>query len=184
MGVSIARISIYEGNPRRLRRYRCRRRSPASTSTSTLCACRVATRRANSVRVITPDGCSKRACMRHSSSLHVAHQLPVQSTFQRTRRLRRRGLAASPPCTPIVVNKKTCRASMICVTILRLIVCLFLHDLISENAKTTALARAKWQMRRDQAETHAFAAFWPCFRRVSRGETALRPAADGGVPTL
>ena len=49
----------------------------------------------------------------------------MQSTFRHARRLRRRGLAASPPCTPIVVNKKNCPTSMICVTILRLVVFLF-----------------------------------------------------------
>jgi hypothetical protein len=165
VGRCIARISIYEGNPRRLRRYRCRRRSPASTSTSTLCACRVATRRANTVRVITLDGCSKRACMRHSSSLHVAHQLPANRAvhFPTDAAVSPQGLsgfaALYPNCgkqknLPRVYDMRHNFASH------RLFI---LHDLISENAKTTALARAKWQMPRDQAETHAFAAFWPCF---------------------
>ena len=72
-----AQISIAKENPRRLGRYRRRRRSPASAATSTLCACRVATRTANTVRSLMLDGSSKRACMRHHSSLHVAHQLPT-----------------------------------------------------------------------------------------------------------
>src|SRR5262245_33459963 len=125
----------------------------------------------------TPSACS---CLMAARNEHACDTHPLftsPTNFQqtgavhfptRTRRLRRRGLAASPPCTPIVVNKKTCRASMICVTILRLVVFLFLHDLIVENARTTALARSRRQMPRDEAETPLLATFWPCFS----GETA------------
>src|SRR5262245_36128164 len=68
-------------------------------------------------------------------------QQPVQSTFQHARRLRRGGLAASPPLTPIVVNKKNCRTSMICVTILRLIVFLFCMTSSSKMQGNSACSR-------------------------------------------
>src|SRR5262245_62378971 len=69
---------------------------------------------------------NKHACdTLHLSRRPPASDQPVQSSFQHARRLRRRGLAASPPLAPIVVNKKNCRTSMICVKILRIIVFLF-----------------------------------------------------------
>jgi hypothetical protein len=69
-------------------------------------------------------------------------QQTVQSTFQRTRRLRRRGLAASPPCTQLSKQKNLPRVYDMRHNFAshRLFI---LHDLISENAKTTARARAK-----------------------------------------
>src|SRR5262245_11871091 len=184
-GVSIARISMYEGNPRRLRRYRCRRRSPAAASISTLRACRVATRTANAVRVLTLDGSSRRACMRHPppSRRPPTSSKPVQSTFQHARRLRRRGLAASPPCTPIVVNKKNCRTSMICVTILRLVVFLFCMASSSKMQGQPRLRDQRRQMPRDEAETHLLATFWPCFSgKTAEAKHLLGEAASrGGV---
>jgi len=146
-GVSIARISMYEGNPRRLRRYRCRRRSPASTSTLTLCGRRVATRRANTVRVLTLDGSSRRACMRHPSSLHVAHQLPTSpcSPVSNTHGASPQGLggftALYPKCgkqkkLSYVYDMRHNFASH------RLSI---LHDLIVENARQPRLRKQRRQ---------------------------------------
>jgi len=135
---------MYEGNPRRLRRYR---RSPASTSTLTLCGRRVATRTANTVRVLTLDGSSKRACMRHHSSLHVAHQLPTSpcSPVSNTRG----GFAAGaggfaalyPNCgkqkklSSVYDMRHNFASRRISI----------LHGLIAENARSTRLREQRWR---------------------------------------
>jgi hypothetical protein len=60
------------------------------------------------------DGSSKRARMPTTPLFTSPTNFPKpgQSTFQHARRLRRR-------VSPIVINKKTCCSSMICITILR-----------------------------------------------------------------
>src|SRR5262245_19682307 len=140
----------------------------------------------------TPSACS---CLMAARNEHACDTHPLftsPTNFQqtgavhfptRTRRLRRRGLAASPPCTPIVVNKKTCRASMICVTILRLVVFLFCMTSSSKMQGNRACASKGRQMPSDEAETHLVATFWPCFSgKTAEAKHLLGEAASrGGV---
>jgi hypothetical protein len=167
--------------PRRLRRYRPRRRSPASAMTSTLCACRVATRTANTVRPLMLDGSSRRACMRHPppSRRPPASDKPVQSTFEHARRLRRRRLAASPPSAPIVVDKKNCRASMICITILRLIVFLFCMTSWPKMQRQPRLREQRWQDAAREAETARLNGIWTFFQEKTAEANSGSPRSRG-----
>jgi len=175
-GVSIARISMYERNPRRLRRYRCRRQSPASTSTLTLCGRRVATRTANTVRVLMLDGSSKRACMRHHSSLHVAHQLPATRAvhFPTRTAASPRGLggfaAAYPNCgkqkklSYVYDMRHNFAPHRISI----------LHDLIVENARQQRLLEKGGRCRARRRKRTYLRHFDLLFGRNSRGEASLR----------
>jgi hypothetical protein len=90
---------------------------------------------------------------------------PVQSTFQHARRPRRRGLAASPPCTPIVVNKKNCPASMICVTILRSFFSSILQVRMPKNAKTTRSLKQRRAEAARRRRSGTFLRHWASFSR-------------------
>jgi hypothetical protein len=78
----------------------------------------------------------------------------------------------SPLRTPIVVNKKTCRASMICVTILRSFLLLFCKSASPKMQDNRASPSRSGRMPHDDAETVSTYGIWTSFGRDSRGETS------------
>src|SRR5262245_57222854 len=109
----------------------------------------------------------------HACDTHPLFTSPT--SFRQVRAVTFQHAAVSPqrvvgfaPCTPIVVNNKTCRASMICVTILRYFFSSILQVDAPKNARQRAPPRAEaGRSRTTTRKRYPLAAFGHSFGRTA-----------------